>query len=299
MTAWSEWFKTFGVYVVGQVIWPLFVLMCVTLYWKWWRPRGLRRTVWAWDTNRTDQAPAILVDAVQSIVAGTYVRPSVGLGAATALGVVASALNQPSLWHSKPMTMSIPVLVVGDSLGVTAMEQRNIVILGGPITNCLTKEIVELLAAKSGDGMECRYLSSESGQSLGPRAAVQRPFSFSVVDRTIELCGSSYTGDVQSPLNAESVSLPSYNGDDVGVFIRMPSLYSSSRQQQNRRTVCFFGSKTFGVHGAAQWLVSSGNKSREVERMLRSERDVVGVVQLKVRNGQVVGCDFGGLATIP
>lgn len=294
-----QWLTSVGVYVAGQVIWPLFVLLCITLYWRWWRPRRLRRTVWAWEAKRTDQAPAILVDAVQSIVAGTYVRPSVGLGAATALGVVASALNQPSLRHSKARIMAIPVLVVGDSLGVSAMEQRNIVILGGPITNCLTQEIVELLAAKSGVGMECRYLSPESGQVLGPHTAVQRPFSFSVVDRTIELCGSFYTGNVQSPLNAEAVNLSSYSGDDVGVFIRMPSLYGSNGQQENRRTVCFFGSKTFGVHGAAQWLVSSGNKSRAVERMLRSERDVVGVVRLKVRSGQVVGCDFGGLATIP
>jgi hypothetical protein len=81
-----------------------------------------------------------------------------------------------------------------------------------------------------------------------------------------------------------STGTRSYNGYDYGVVLRLPSPTSA-----DRRTVVVFGSQTFGVDAAAQWLVNLRGRSasRGERTFMRKHKNVAVLVRVDVMHGQL------------
>jgi hypothetical protein len=104
---------------------------------------------------------------------------------------------------------------------------------------------------------------------------------------TINWFGDSFTGSV---VDTEPQVRGNYgfNGDDYGVVLRLPNPASP----EDLRAIVVFGSQTFGIIAATDWLVRRGSMSAvsalvPVSRLQMRSSNMAALVRARVRNGVI------------
>lgn len=288
--------------------WSLETLLAAVLYVRVWRPWLLRRSVWGWVKGFDNQETGILVDMVRSDATSQYIRPAVGLGAASSIGEISTSLaaTRMRLFARSRHQSSNPfrVYFVGDALAEHALRSGNNVVLGGPKTNVLTAEIIQHLSTMTGMSTVSANIGSGSRFKFQSKLELkEKEFKFEVEGSTITICDRSFTGNVEyrsNIPNSEGIRLDAYSGTDYGFVLRLPSLAMSARS--GLRMVVLFGSQTFGVVGATSWLVDSptvGLKPHAVNSFLRKNLNVICVVKVQIHHGMVRSCELVELVRVP
>lgn len=204
-----------------------------------------------------------------------YSRPTVGLGAVTSTGMAATALagNISGFGRNKEAFRRSRLMVLVSSDQMAWKINNDIVVIGGPKHNRITKKLMDLysnndpaLAAIEGTAP---YMSASS-------------LSLTTEGNTIMWFGKGYCGSVGGSAEAGSGTF-GYNGVDYGVVLRIPGRSDGSR------AVVFFGSQTFGVQAATQWLIEAGSGQRDAatKRFLSKHTNVAVLVRTEVTNGML------------
>jgi hypothetical protein len=175
---------------------------------------------------------------------GIYMRPMTGIGQVRALSFIWPSIRT-AYWQAHESSIVL-------SQDITASHLKgDVVTLGGPNTNSITKEALEFLYPKTG----FRFLKIEGVNSIEFGGEQIRP--------TVE-------PDPNSPSHSQIRK-------DYAVVICAESPFS-----EDRRLVVLAGTHTYGVEGAAKLFVKKLRK-----RAWRLPRDYLALAEVQLRSGEI------------
>ena len=178
-----------------------------------WVATGLYKKTTArrrWDLQKPDQLH-VFVSSSGAVSTGDYSRPTTGIGQAKALAIISPSLTRG--WRS----IDLQNVLLSSEFHGRDLES-DLILLGGPKTNQVTKQALEKIAER---------------------------FGANQVESTITAGNETFSG-VMNEAN-EVVT-------DYGLVIRTSNPFVESTQ---RRLVILSGCHTFGTIGAARFMVES------------------------------------------
>lgn len=246
-------------------------------------PRSRRRAVWTFKNISLDVTPGIIIDHVAGEKTDLYTRPSTGYGAVRAVAQITNSLNssRSGFFNRSQQFLEHPIEVcfATDQLASEWLRTRDVILVGGPKNNEITAEVLSYWG-----GYELR----EPPAGDVPAGDLSRSMRIWTDGNTIHWFGETHTGDV-ADTKPEVRGNVGFNGIDYGIALRLPS----PSDPKNLRVVVLFGSQTFGIMAATDWLVRQGG-SRDKSwdgssstRSLRRSENLAVLLRSRVHNGVI------------
>jgi hypothetical protein len=255
--------------------------------------RQWARTVWGFRFPAREH-PKVIMEAIEGEETGLYRRPSAGLGAVAAVAHLATVIyasrNGLVRRLSRALEYPIDIEFSSEAKADTWCSTAHTVIVGGPKSNHITAQVLRAFGCQSEhvdvpddefEAEEAEFLNRTG--DLRPDGKVVHGLGLATLRNNLYWFGTKVAGEVRVKSDI-STGTRSYNGYDYGVVLRLPSPTSA-----DRRTVVVFGSQTFGVDAAAQWLVNLRGRSasRGERTFMRKHKNVAVLVRVDVMHGQL------------
>jgi hypothetical protein len=267
--------------------------LLVALVVRAWQQRQWQRVVWAFKFPARAQ-PRVIMETIEGEETGLYRRPSAGLGAVAAVAQLATVINasRSGLVHRLDRSLEFPIDLEFSSepKADTWCSTADTIIVGGPKSNHITAQVLRAfgcqpehvdVADDEFDAEEEELLNRT--RDFKPDEGAAKGLGLATLRNNLYWFGTKVAGEVRVKTDL-STGTRSYNGYDYGVVLRLPSPTSA-----DRRTVVVFGSQTFGVNAASQWLVNL--RSRPAGRTERStmtkHKNIAVLVRADVKHGQL------------
>lgn len=170
-----------------------------------------------WRLDEPSSAVVVVSTGHVPSVTDTYTRPTTGIGQLRALAVVSRSLLRAYGQRMDPQA----VCLSSDAVG--RLVEYDIVVLGGPVTNAVTRELL--------------------------RRRLDLPFT---VEDHAFVWRAGGTGD-----NFESYIDGARCGEDFGIIVRMTNPFNV-----RRKAILLMGSHTYGTIAAARYFVEEMSKPR-------------------------------------